>query len=51
MKRKPKNLTYLKNYYQGKQGKITAENYYKLVENFNKILQQVMKAKGYTIRY
>lgn len=49
MERKPKNFAQLEDYCQEEWAKITAEECYKLVENYNKRLQQVIKAKGHTI--
>jgi len=49
MERKPKNLAQLEDYCQEEWVKITADECYKLVENYNIRLQQVIKAKGYTI--
>ena len=47
----PKNLTQLENYCQVEWNKITSEECYRLVENYNKKLQQVIEAKSYTIDY
>ena len=49
MERKPKNLIQLGEYCQEEWAKITAEECYKLVENYNKWLTQVIKAEGHTI--
>ena len=49
MERKPKNFAQLEDYCQEEWAKITAEECYKLVENYNKQLQQVIEAKGHTI--
>ena len=51
MERKPKNLVQLEDYCQEEWAKITAEECNKLVENYNKRLMKVIKAKGHTIDY
>ena len=51
MQRKPKNLIQLEEYCQEEWAKITTEECNNLVENYEKRLRKVIKAKGYTIDY
>ena len=51
MQRKPKNLIQLEKYCQEEWAKITTEECNNLVENYEKRLRKVIKAKGYTIDY